>query len=844
VVFQDDRMISFLSAIVIMVAIGTVIQKADGIPDLFGPSEPTFVFREDAVIAVPGVLQRIEVFENDSGADLRQRRTLYVVERPACGEVFVQGDVLQYLPTAGCRGRQTIHYSVADAPEGVFGVVTAMVQAPDEHPEPGQDAAPSPLPRTDALTEDGPLPPEDDGTAVLNAFAAGSARADLAAEAQRATDPAPADAPSVPSAEAAPRVAAIDRGDILVAEDAETGAAPSVTVPAPAEPVAALAPDADQTGLAAIETKKNASAPLRLAALDPLRAGPEVSAARHSAVPSAASGRPVGRRPQTPAPPGRRGLPAPADALIERPIEPAAATPETPVAWGAVKAGGLAAPSSGPGAALPHPTLRDADQIPDGLSAPDIAAVALPHAKTRAAPIADPAAEQARREPAPKRAAPTPAAIAGARDVDPAPLHGYQPGAPETRLVAASIGEFDSSGAPAPSLPDLPLEAPATDTAPATLMLALGPVREPVATVPGDLRVRMTLDRSAPAVEQRTAAALAAAKGPPPRALAPVARTTEREPALDTLPLDPEQGPPRERTVSGLPEPGALPPIPPVRNTAALDTAAQRSEIGRIGDSLALKTQTATPEPAALRKPEAPCTTPPATTLDIDRGAETRVLVVAPCHAGTVAELTYAGLRLAVPLDETGQGGIVALGFEPTSPALLIFDNGEKIDFDLPFRGIDRVQRVALIWDDPIALELNALEFGAAPGTDGHVSTRNRKSFQDVRRTGGGYLASYQPRDGVGQNVQVYTFWQRRGGATGVVEMKIDFASRDRERLEGTCGDGPYAAPRFLVLRSEHGRLERPVIRQLMRLPCSKVHTEDGDNRLISDAVSDLVVAR
>ncbi|MEL6999227.1 MAG: hypothetical protein AAFP68_13270, partial [Pseudomonadota bacterium] len=125
---------------------------------------------------------------------------------------------------------------------------------------------------------------------------------------------------------------------------------------------------------------------------------------------------------------------------------------------------------------------------------------------------------------------------------------------------------------------------------------------------------------------------------------------------------------------------------------------------------------------------------------------------------------------------------------------------------------------------------------------DDHVRPDNPRSFQDVRRRGGGFLHTYRSYARVGQNAQIYSFWHRRGGRSGVVNLMIDFASRNRDLLDGTCGDGKYAAPSFLIIRSEAGRLERPILRKLAAIDCSYVTQEVGDKRLISGAVSDLLV--
>ena len=236
------------------------------------------------------------------------------------------------------------------------------------------------------------------------------------------------------------------------------------------------------------------------------------------------------------------------------------------------------------------------------------------------------------------------------------------------------------------------------------------------------------------------------------------------------------------------------------------------------------------------------CTTPPSAELEIRRAAQSVVRITAPCQADSVAELSYSGLRLAIPLDREGVGSVLALGFEANAAALVRFVDGEVLDFDIPFTEINRIDRVAVIWELPVALELHALEFGARTGEDDHVHPGNRRDFRSVRRKGGGFLNAYRSYAGVGQNAQIYTIWKRGRTRDGVVKLMIDYASRNRDRLEGTCGTGSYAAPGFIVVRSSSGQLERPIIRRLAAISCSSVAQEIGDKRLISSAIDDLVI--
>lgn len=253
-------------------------------------------------------------------------------------------------------------------------------------------------------------------------------------------------------------------------------------------------------------------------------------------------------------------------------------------------------------------------------------------------------------------------------------------------------------------------------------------------------------------------------------------------------------------------------------------------------------TGTDTTRSAALPSAIAACTIPPTLIVAVKPAAITEEAIDAPCQADSVVELSYDGLRFGVALDRHGAGSIDAVGLQQASDATVRFEDGDIHEFNIPFAGTEQMDRVVLAWDMPVALELHAFEFGAGGESDGHVRPDHPRSFADVRRHGGGYLLDYEPVGEVGQRVTVYTFWRRHGGPSGVVKLKLDFATRaDREQTDA-CGAGALAEPGFTVLRSSAGILQSPHRRRLAPLDCTAVAAME--DRYIGDAVDDLIVPR
>jgi len=269
--------------------------------------------------------------------------------------------------------------------------------------------------------------------------------------------------------------------------------------------------------------------------------------------------------------------------------------------------------------------------------------------------------------------------------------------------------------------------------------------------------------------------------------------------------------------------------------------AEDEAETGAAGTSAAQPADGAgeSTRVAALPEATAVCAAEPAMTVDPRPAGRTTLVVVSPCHAGSIAELRYSDLRLAIPLDENGRGEVEVLGFDSRADAVLWFRDGREIGFSIPFVGMRNLTRVALVWDAPVVLDLHAFEFGAGTGGEGHVHPGNRRSFEEIRRGGGGFLTTYSSINGIGQNMQVYSYWKRRSNTAGVVDLAVDYASRSHERRPDTCGGGPYAAPAFVVLRSENGEMDRALNRRLSAMDCGQM---SGRRVLIEAAVDDVII--
>ncbi|MDH3668059.1 MAG: hypothetical protein OEN23_14120 [Paracoccaceae bacterium] len=243
----------------------------------------------------------------------------------------------------------------------------------------------------------------------------------------------------------------------------------------------------------------------------------------------------------------------------------------------------------------------------------------------------------------------------------------------------------------------------------------------------------------------------------------------------------------------------------------------------------------------AARPPSAePCTVPASLTLDVRAAAITYAIIESPCHAGTVAELGYEGLRFAIPIDGAGTGTIAAPGFQNASDATIRFADDARLNFSIAFNDTEKMDRVAVATEAATELQLHAFEFGAAPGGPDHVGPANPRRHDDVRRSGGGYLLEYAPVDGTGQSVEIYTFWHRRRGGEGIVRLDLGLG-RDSGPAAGCGGGGAGGTPDYVVLRTQKGKLLRPRLGLLAPIDCAALAASGG---FVPDAIDDIVVRK
>jgi hypothetical protein len=153
--------------------------------------------------------------------------------------------------------------------------------------------------------------------------------------------------------------------------------------------------------------------------------------------------------------------------------------------------------------------------------------------------------------------------------------------------------------------------------------------------------------------------------------------------------------------------------------------------------------------------------------------------VAAPCLPEQTVNVAQDGMHVDWRLDANGRlsADLPALSVAPS--VTLRFADGSVETVSLPMPDVRNVSRVALTWDGPQILGLNALEYDAAYGGAGHVHSGAPGQVE----TDGSRGFLMQLGDGSGAMAQVYTFPRSDSSRRGAVHL-----SAEAEVTSETCG--------------------------------------------------------
>lgn len=149
----------------------------------------------------------------------------------------------------------------------------------------------------------------------------------------------------------------------------------------------------------------------------------------------------------------------------------------------------------------------------------------------------------------------------------------------------------------------------------------------------------------------------------------------------------------------------------------------------------------------------------------------------APCDGGERVEISHAGLRFDARIGDDGQLALIVPALAVQAELAVTFDDGRTSHDAVEVADAGLYDRVAIQWQGPAVLGLNAYEFGADFGSDGHIHPANAAAPGDAAQ---GFLISLGDESG---HAQIYSFPTGLSARAGEVVLELEVAVTD-----ASCG--------------------------------------------------------
>jgi len=206
------------------------------------------------------------------------------------------------------------------------------------------------------------------------------------------------------------------------------------------------------------------------------------------------------------------------------------------------------------------------------------------------------------------------------------------------------------------------------------------------------------------------------------------------------------------------------------------------------------------PIPASTNVPAFALTCPsPAITTEATAGGRTKIAVKSSCRANQTFEVKYGPIVTARALDGAGSAEVLLdLFLGSAAAATLTLADGEQLPLALAAQDLGDVTKVAIIWKSKVNLDLNAFEYAATTGEEGHVwagAPRDAAAAAALVARDGrghGFMSSTDDGQHEGAKVEVFTLMRSKGQDKGTIAMALDYAASGAPS-SGACVAGSEA---------------------------------------------------
>jgi hypothetical protein len=184
----------------------------------------------------------------------------------------------------------------------------------------------------------------------------------------------------------------------------------------------------------------------------------------------------------------------------------------------------------------------------------------------------------------------------------------------------------------------------------------------------------------------------------------------------------------------------------------------------------------------------------------------------AACLRQQPVTLSYGGLDFKRRFDAEGTLDVaIDCVFGASVPVTISLADGKSISVPAVCRDLDRVSKVAVVWRQPVDLDLQVFERPAAPGAIGQINSlrpgvrETARELATTERAARGYMSSVAAGKtidaGDGVRMTVYTAFHPPQTTTQSIPIAVDFASRGDKASGDMCIGGRLSSPAYEVIR-------------------------------------------
>lgn len=153
-------------------------------------------------------------------------------------------------------------------------------------------------------------------------------------------------------------------------------------------------------------------------------------------------------------------------------------------------------------------------------------------------------------------------------------------------------------------------------------------------------------------------------------------------------------------------------------------------------------------------------------------GAAISLYISSSCRANRVVTIEHSGLLFTAVMNDSGTYSTVIPAFTSAATVNVSFDDGATAQERLVVQDADDIRRIAIVWAQPVSIDLHAYE--ADGGSDGHVWVENPRRYRDTLTGGGGYLETFGDiRITGGTMAEVYSLPTNRLRSQNDVRMEL-----------------------------------------------------------------------